>query len=405
MSGANMLLIREMLSRGCEVTFFSKSSFVDPRPLFQSSERFSFVETDNQLVDRIRSATSKIPVIGQLTTMWDASSYNRLIVKMINHAHQTQRFDAVLWFGDYARGQVDGVPALSFAQGPPGTDARAALSHYGSIRRIAGWIVATKWALLARLRLSPLGLPPLQFSDKILVGSHQSRNTLISTFGIDADRVCSMPYPIDLDLFHPRTTGSPTRSLRCLWLGRIIPRKNLPLLLEGAALAIQRGADIQLSVIGQVSAIKGYERLLHQFPYPERLRWTPHVARQDVPAIVRDQDIVVQPSEEEDFGSSVAEAQASGLPVVIGKTNGNADYLCERDIHLADYDVESLASALTEMAARKRDGKLGDSATSRSCAEKFFSKDRIADQFIQTVSQMVESHQARPASVQSPAHR
>ena len=42
--------------------------------------------------------------------------------------------------------------------------------------------------------------------------------------------------------------------------------------------------------------------------------------------------MLAQPSDEENFGSSVAEAQACGLPVIVGATNGNADYLCGRDI-------------------------------------------------------------------------
>jgi len=56
------------------------------------------------------------------------------------------------------------------------------------------------------------------------------------------------------------------------------------------------------------------------------------------------------------FGSSVAEAQACGLPVIVGRTNGNADYLCSRDTHLADDRPETLASVFRDYAERKARG-------------------------------------------------
>lgn len=403
MASANALLIQGLLARGCEVVFFSKSSFVDPRPLFQSFKGFSFIEADNGRMDRLRAITARVPGISQLTSMWDSASYNRLLVKKITKAHQDRSFDAVIWFGDYARGRVDGVPTMSFAQGPPGTDARAILRHIASIREIAGSIAAVKWYVLARLRLSWFGLPPIHYSDKILVGSNQSRRTLITLFQVDKDRVSTLPYPIDLDLFHPQVDTSPVKSLRCLWLGRIIPRKNLPLFLGGAALAIRHGADIRVSVVGQVRMIDGYKQLLREFPFPDRLQWIEHISRENVPDLLHAHDVLVQPSEEEDFGSSVAEAQAAGLPVVVGESNGNADYLCERDIHLEDYRAESLAAALMELAAKKEEGCLGAPEVSRACAEKSFSLDRITDRLLWEIMELVKTRRAHPATVQSPA--
>jgi len=118
--------------------------------------------------------------------------------------------------------------------------------------------------------------------------------------------------------------------------------------------------------------VPGYEKLIASFPYPGRLTWERSVPREDVPALLARHDILVQPSEEEDFGSSVAEAQACGLPVIVGATNGNADYLCPRDIHLRDDRAETLAGALAEMALRKREGRWGDAEESRRYAETHF---------------------------------
>jgi glycosyltransferase involved in cell wall biosynthesis len=106
------------------------------------------------------------------------------------------------------------------------------------------------------------------------------------------------------------------------------------------------------------------------------------IDRSEVPALISRHDVLAQPSEEENFGSSVAEAQACGLPVIVGRTNGNADYLSARDIHLADEKTETFAEALAEMRQRKVSGELGEPAISRSVAEQHFHIDRVTTSLI-----------------------
>ena len=101
-----------------------------------------------------------------------------------------------------------------------------------------------------------------------------------------------------------------------------------------------------------------------------------------MPALLHRHEVPVEPSDEENFGSSVAEAQACGLPVIVGRTNGNADYLCSRDIHLKDDRPETLANAYREMSSRKARGNWGDPAVSRQCAEHHFSLESVAASLI-----------------------
>ena len=166
-----------------------------------------------------------------------------------------------------------------------------------------------------------------------------------------------------------------------LWLGRIVPRKRLDLFLDGSALAIRRGTDLRLTIVGGIGFVRGYERLIVEFPFPARLEWIKGVARSEVPALLRRHDVLAQPSDEEDFGSSVAEAQACGLPVIVGLTNGNADYLCSRDIHLRDDRTETFTAALREMAARRAEGRWGMASESRNLAEDKFDLQRVAGWF------------------------
>ena len=386
-ASANALLLRELLGRGHEIHFFSKASFVDPRPAVGPHPGFRFFDVTNTGPDRLRRRVERLPLAGFLAGLLDSSTYNRLLVKEMAGRHDAEKYDLSLWLGEFSRGRIPGTPAVSFLQGPPGTDARAIIDRNDEVRALAGSKNAVKWRILAQLRLSRVGLPPLRLTDHFIVGSQESKQTLHALYGIPDDRIFTLPYPIDLDLFNLNVldagrTSQVSGSLRVCWLGRIIPRKRLDLFLDGAALAIREGVDVRLTLVGGIGFIPGYEKLMEAFPYRDRLRWKKGIPREKVPALLGQQDVLIQPSDEENFGSSVAEAQACGLPVIVGRTNGNADYLCSRDIHLKDDRPESLAAALRELNLRKAEGRWGYPDESRRCAEQHFSLDKVTTRLV-----------------------
>jgi glycosyltransferase involved in cell wall biosynthesis len=388
-ASANALLLRELLARGHGIHFFSKASFVDPRPAIGPHPGFRFFDVTNTGPDRLRRRVEHLPVAGFLAGLFDSWTYNRLLFSEMARRHAAEKYDLSLWLGEFSQGRMPGAPAVSFLQGPPGTDARSILQRFDEIKRLAGPKVALKLAALAKLRLSRIGLPAFANSDHFLVGSIQSKRTLRAPYGIPENRIHALPYPIDLDLFRvgePRSGDD--RALRVLSLGRIIPRKRLDLILDGAVRAIANGVDVQLTIVGGIGFVPGYEKLIEAFPHPEHLRWVKSIPRQEVPALMHAHDLLVQPSDEENFGSSVAEAQACGLPVIVGRTNGNADYLCARDIHLTDDRPETMAAALREMAQRKIAGQWGDPGVSRRCAEQYFSLDNVTTQLLEVLERL-----------------
>jgi glycosyltransferase involved in cell wall biosynthesis len=391
-ASANALLLRELLLRGHEVHFYSKASFVDPRPGVGKRPGFRFFDVTNFGPDQFRRRVEKIPFVGFPAGLFDAWTYNRMLVSEMARIHSAEKYNLSLWLGEFARGRTPGVPVVSFVQGAPGTDARSVVQRFDEIKALAGPTNATKWLLLAKLRLSRIGLPPLQLTDQFIVGSQESKRTLSKLYGIAQDQIDTLPYPIDLELFTlPRDAKGASgnggeRSLRICWLGRIIPRKRLDLFLNGAVLAIRQGVDVRLTIIGGIGFIPGYDKLIKAFAFPDRLHWEKAIPRETVPALLHRHDVLIQPSDEENFGSSVAEAQACGLPVIVGHTNGNADYLCSRDIHLRDDRPETLAEALSQLSSRKTQDQWGDPTISRQCAERYFSLEKVTT----TLSEILE---------------
>ena len=165
------------------------------RPAVGNLQGFRFFDTTNSGPDQLRRRVSRVPVAGFLAGRYDAATYNRLFVREMAHHHASENYDLSLWLGEFARGRMGAVPVVSYIQGPPGTDARSILNRSDEIKALAGPIVAFKWDVLARLRLSRVGLPPL----RLLISSSsavESREELcVSSMACRMNASSPLPYP------------------------------------------------------------------------------------------------------------------------------------------------------------------------------------------------------------------
>lgn len=373
-AGSGGLLLRELVRRGSRVTFHSKPWFVDPRPLVANEpngEHLRLIDCSNGLPDALHRASRSGPLrmLRPLAGVWDDRTYRRRVAASIAaEARGDSPPEAALWMGTPAARRIVGLPTVSWTQGAAGSDARSIERHADDIRRLGGRLLLAKLRAYAAWRLGP-GRPRYEASDRLVVGSQASRAVLVRAYGVASDRVHALPYALDLTAFIPPETPRPTAGpLRLLWLGRLVPRKRLDLFLDGLALAVTQGIDVTATVVGRSTFVPNYERLVAEFPHPGRVRHVPRIPRAEVPPLMSEHDVLGQPSDEEDFGSSVAEAQACGMPAIVGATNGTGDYVCPRSIRLVDDGPEGFAAALGSLAELKRAGGLEDPRPSRDVA-------------------------------------
>jgi glycosyltransferase involved in cell wall biosynthesis len=345
-SSAGFEVLRELLQRGHQVDFFSKQSYVYPVSLIEH-HGLVYVNCDQPRLDGVTRRLGSGP-LGWVGGKLGHRPYARRIIRSMRSHHAERPYDVALFLGVWAHGRVGGLRAISWVQGPPGTDARSIRRHRREIVRLCG---AREYALLrayAIYRSSSLGHPPFKYTDVCVCGSRESARTMVDSFGFEAARVRALPYPIDLDAFAPAGPARPVENRpELLWVGRVVPRKRLDLFLDAGALLIANGWDIELTVVGGFAFAQGYRKLIEQFPYPDRLTYMPRIPREEVAERLRSAAVLVQPSEEENFGSSVAEALACGTPVVVGPTNGTGDYVGAGGRPFDEYTPESVAAAIT----------------------------------------------------------
>jgi len=182
-----------------------------------------------------------------------------------------------------------------------------------------------------------------------------------SSFPLDSPKVRGIGHAIDVERFAPVPLVAHDGPLRLLALGRTARWKGLETLLEAVALAVARGADVQLEIRGpSLSADEQAHRseLERHVERDDSLRARvsilPPVAREAIPALIATADVVVSPNEPRSgatLDKAVFEAAAGGRPVL--STNpAFASLLGDVPLPLIApaRDPEALAAAILALA-------------------------------------------------------
>ena len=377
-ASASFEVLREFLGRGHEVDFFSKRSFVYPEDLVDH-RGFTYSECAQPRLDAavewLPTADARWYIGGPISN----AVFRRRIVGAMTRRARVRSYDAELFLGLWAYGRVPGLPVVSWVQGPPGTDARSVNRHSASIRRLCGWREYAKLRTFARYRSSRIGQPTFHHTDVTICGSAFSKETLVTRYGHPPQSVEVLPYPMDLETFRPAALPRTRRPAEMIWIGRIVPRKRLDLFLDAGASLLRAGLDVRLKVIGGYQFAAGYHKLIDRFPYPERLDYLAHVPRAELRQHMQAATVLVQPSEEENFGSAVAEALACGTPVVLGPTNGTGDYIGTGGVRFDEYSAPAVADAVRRIVTLEAAGEAALRVAAREAAVEHFAVDRVVD--------------------------
>jgi glycosyltransferase involved in cell wall biosynthesis len=237
--------------------------------------------------------------------------------------------------------------------------------YYGAVQAFYAW----RWMQ---------GKAALRSSDLILVGSPWAREEWIR-FGLDPARVELQPYPIDLENF--ATVPAPDTAsgvVTFLWLGRSVPRKRMDLFLDAFKLLERRRPNVRARLVGHFSEDRSALALLESFRSDPAVEVSAPIARAEVPRLFGETHVLVQPSENENFGFSIAEALAAGRPVVAGPTNGTAAFGGEALFGFERYNASDVAAAMERAASAVLADPVGLAERARGSARRHFEPHAVA---------------------------
>lgn len=212
---------------------------------------------------------------------------------------------------------------------------------------------------------------------------------------------------VDTELYDPRLRSAALRASwgigseqpACLYVGRLAPEKNPQLVLKAFAAIRRQHPGARLIWVGDGPAAEG----LHA-AHPEHhfagMRTGVDLARHYASA-----DIFLFPSLTETYGNVVAEAMASGLPVVAYRSAAAAELIVDRHngvIASPGDETAYIESAIWLLADRERRTEVGGMARASMLTRRWSD---IVGRFESVVREAIEINaRSSSGSVPQPAH-
>ncbi len=180
--------------------------------------------------------------------------------------------------------------------------------------------------------------------DEIWVPSSWVRECYVRS-GVPADKVAVIPNGVDTDTYRSEGAKHPlktTKRFKFLFVGGTIGRKGIDILLETYLATFTAADDVCLVVkaVGTDSVYRGSSlageiaRLASQPGAPAFEYIDVNLSDDGVAALYRACDALVHPYRGEGFGLPVAEAMASGLPVIVTGYGACLDFCDEATAYL-----------------------------------------------------------------------
>jgi glycosyltransferase involved in cell wall biosynthesis len=161
------------------------------------------------------------------------------------------------------------------------------------------------------------------------------------------------PRGVDTECFSPAhrkpaAGESPREGLRLLYVGRLTPEKDLPVLFDAyERLRTRHGASLHLTLVGD-----GAYTNVMRARAPRDVTFAGYLEGRALSAAYAAADVFVFPSRSETLGNVVLEALASGLPVVGVRDGGTLENVRdgENGILCAPGDPEAFAQGIRRLA-------------------------------------------------------
>jgi glycosyltransferase involved in cell wall biosynthesis len=160
----------------------------------------------------------------------------------------------------------------------------------------------------------------------IVTISEFSAHQVTTAFGIGRDRILVTPPGIDCEQYKPHTNSAGTawehlrgRKPLLLYVGSLVPRKNLVFLCDVVAWLRQYLPDVGLIIAGSGPAEQQLKKRVILQGLQDRVYLVGAVSEADKVTLYNACDIFVFPSLLEGFGMAPAEAMACEKPVVVSR--------------------------------------------------------------------------------------
>jgi len=215
------------------------------------------------------------------------------------------------------------------------------------------------------------------------------RDHLVRDYRYPLSKTVVVPNPVDLERFRPRS-GGVSEPARLLVLGRVSVRKGVEQIVTLSHALRSRNVDARIRIVGGHSLWSDYRPLLTGLDTTVA-EYAGPIAADLVPLELQGADVLIQASSYEPFGLTVAEALASGVPVVatseVGAVSGSSG---EWYIETEPGDADGLADGVTAILARLRAAPGPVRRAARAHAERSFDPGHVVGCIVSALETLLE---------------
>ena len=187
----------------------------------------------------------------------------------------------------------------------------------------------------------------------------------LSFMGVEDSRIFILQNSVDTDFFSSgeveRRVGGAS-GIRWLYVGQLISRKGIDLLIEAFAMRVENSKEDTLTIVGSGAEYGKLSYLSKRLGLNDSVSFVPHQSdRLELRRYYMSHDALVLPSRQEVFGLVVDEALAAGLYVIVSENAGIANELaCVSGALTCEPTVSSITASMGECSALlKKLGHLG----------------------------------------------
>lgn len=165
-----------------------------------------------------------------------------------------------------------------------------------------------------------LSVATLKKADKVIVYNEHTKNQVARY--INPSRIEIIPPGKDKNDFIYDKDKKFSDPVKFLYVGNLIHRKGVDLLIKAFSLAYKNNPNIILKIVGDGEERRNLEMLTNKLGLASKIYFLGSIENKDIPLAYKDSHIFVSMQREESFGQIFIEAMACGLPIIATETIG-----------------------------------------------------------------------------------
>ena len=209
--------------------------------------------------------------------------------------------------------------------------------------------------------------------------SHFAKERIIKMCGAD-EKKCSVLHNVVSPLFFEEYDCPKFECFTFLAIGNFIPLKNFDKIIEAWSGYVRYRQGDRMIIVGDGPLKSDMENSIKTLKLTDSIELLPRQSREATARIMHQSHVVLSASSIETFGMTLAEALASGIPVVSTNSGGVTDIVNSSiGILLNSVSAETIEKGMAEIRGKY---SLYEPAVLRNYANERFSEDAIYKQLI-----------------------